>query len=88
MTPTTETDDHGGPSSACPQAERAQEALEARLTLDRLSQTSPDCARLVEHMVRHDDPNSVSADLRMGLPVGTSSRTLAVMRDASRSIWE
>jgi hypothetical protein len=53
-----------------------------------LSRLSPDAARLVDHMMRHDDCNTVAADLRMGLPVGSSRRTLALMRNASREVIE
>ena len=85
---TPDSDDPRGPSSTCPHAERAVEAMEARLSLDRLASLSPDAARLVDHMMRHDDCNTVAADLRMGLPVGSSRRTLALMRNASREVIE
>jgi hypothetical protein len=85
---TPDSDDPRGPSSTCPHAERAVDRMEARLSLDRLASLSPDAARLVDHMMRHDDVNSVAADLRLGLPVGHSRRTLALMRNASREVIE
>ena len=85
---TPDSDDPRGPSSTCPHAERAVDRMEARLTVGLLARLTPDCARLVDHMIRHDDTNSVAADLRLGLPVGSSRRTLALMRNASREVIE
>lgn len=77
-------DPHCGPTSPCPRAERAASATQARLALASLSTINPDCAAVIGIMLATDDANHVTADLRMGWPLGRSRRAMDTMRDALR----